>query len=97
MDTRAPQLLQRATLTSSDPEFAAICEKLYVYLLQTITCPIINLPQLSRLLFLWARLLFHPYAGFPSGTSLLPFGMWLLLLVRQHVCLGAAGLFTWPF
>lgn len=37
------------------PEFAALCGKLHVLLLQAITCPIINSPQLSRLLFLWGK------------------------------------------
>lgn len=50
----------RATWTSSNPEFAPICEKLHVLLLQTITCSIINFSQLSRLLFLWVKALISP-------------------------------------
>lgn len=50
----------RATWTSSNPEFVPICGKLHMLLLQTITCSIINFPQLYRLLLLWVKAFISP-------------------------------------
>lgn len=94
--TDAERLLQRAVLTSSNPEF--ICGKSHVLIFQTITCPITHFPQLSRLLLLRVKFLISSLCRI-SKWCIIATIIWSVVATACETpgLLGAVGLFVWLF